>query len=100
MKDASLSLVTKEIFKLNIERTPQLVESSGVFLVYGVFLCIWRKENVMKCCLSVIDYDKNVNILEINQENTIFLLLIVYLFAGTEKSSYLCIVKRLIDCLG
>ena len=38
MKDASLSLVTKEIFKLNIERTPQLVESSGVFLVYGVFL--------------------------------------------------------------
>ena len=44
VKDASLSLVTKEIFKLNIERTPQLVESSGVFLciwrilVYGVFL--------------------------------------------------------------
>ena len=36
VKDASLSLVTKEIFKLNIERTPQLVESSGVFL------CIWR----------------------------------------------------------
>ena len=47
MKDASLSLVTKEIFKLNIERTPQLVESSGVFLVYDAFLymafsCIWR----------------------------------------------------------
>ena len=38
VKDASLSLVTKEIFKLNIERTPQLVESSGVFLVYGAFL--------------------------------------------------------------
>ena len=56
VKDASLSLVTKEIFKLNIERTPQLVESSGVFLciwrilVYGVFLCIWCKGIVMKCC--------------------------------------------------
>ena len=36
VKDASLSLVTKEIFKLNIERTPQLVESSGVFAFIGV----------------------------------------------------------------
>ena len=35
MEDVSLSLVEKEIFKLNIGFAPQLVESSG-----AIFLCL------------------------------------------------------------
>ena len=33
MKDVSLSLVSKNNFKLNIGKAPQLVESSGAFFV-------------------------------------------------------------------
>ena len=37
MKDVSLSLVSKNNFKLNIGKAPQLVESSGAFfLLYTV----------------------------------------------------------------
>ena len=37
MKDVSLSLVSKNNFKLNIGKAPQLVESSGAFfLLYAV----------------------------------------------------------------
>ena len=39
----------------------------------------------MKCCLSVIDYDKNVNILEINQENTIFFVINCLFVCGNRK---------------
>ena len=37
MKDVSLSLVSKNNFKLNIGKAPQLVESSGAFFCYIPF---------------------------------------------------------------
>ena len=40
------------------------------------------------------------HLFDIHQESTYLMNIVIKMLGGNQKSNYLCIVKRLIDCLG
>ena len=93
------------------DRTADAIRSGGVRSTMTFRVLLWRESAVATLtCLTRIramhqhkttDANEKKRILiDTHQQNTGIYNKIVILFAQTTNYSYLCIVKRLIDCLG
>ena len=93
------------------DRTPNAIQSDGVRSTMTFRVLLWRESAVatLTCRTRIramhqhktTDANEKKRILiDTYQQNIGICNKIVILFAQTTNYSYLCIVKRLIDCLG